>query len=419
MKYRKSSAITKLKAIVIVVIIIVAAIGGFLVFYLQKPVEEATFKVGAMFPFTGPYGTQAIEQKNALLLAIEDINKQGGILGRKVEAIIYDDQLKVDVAISLAHHLVEVDKVDILFGTLSASSAYAVHEEAKKLGKIYVSGCLMYSEAFLKEKMSGSGTMVIVGHTWSNGYVDAAFVAEHLPDVKSVYLVIPAYTFGYDARDGFLDGLKKFAPHIKVLGMVEAPVGASDFTPYLSKVLEANPDLVFIGQAGHDLATILKQAYEMGIQKKMKIINPWSWLKELTPLPPEVTEGVYFTMWYYWNAPIPGVQEYAKRYMEKYGEPPDNFGGLVYVAMMEAARLINLAKSTDPKKFEEAMFKYPEFTTFKGPGRWRADHQPIMENYLFILKGKPADKRINQWDVAEVVKIYSGEYLKPLELEGY
>jgi branched-chain amino acid transport system substrate-binding protein len=415
------SALTKLQAIIIVAIIIVAGVAGGLLYYTtQQQAMKKPFKIGAMFPFTGPYGTQAIEQKNAFLLAIEEINKEGGILGRPVEAVIYDDQLKVDIAVSLAHKLVEVDQVDILFGTLSASSAYAVHEEAKKLHKIYVSGCLMYSDGFVKEKMAGSGTIAIVGHAWNLGYIDAAFVAEHLPEVKTVYLVIPAYTFGYDTRDGFLEGLKQFAPHIKVLGVVEAPVGAADFTPYLSKVLEAKPDLVFISQAGHDLGTILKQAYELGIQKKMKIINPWSWIKELAPLPPEATEGVYFTMWYYWNTPHPGIQEYAKKYMDKYGEPPDNFGGFVYVATKEIARLINLMGTTDPKKLEETMLKHRNFNTMKGPAYWRDDHQPVMENYVFILKGKPAEKRINKWDVAEVVAVYGGEkYLKPLSLEGY
>ncbi|MBS7626330.1 ABC transporter substrate-binding protein, partial [Candidatus Bathyarchaeota archaeon] len=90
--------VTKLQASVIAIIIIVAAAAGAYYYTSYQP-TTGVFKIGAFFPFTGPYGTQAIEQKNALLLAIEDINKEGGILGRRVEAIIYDDQLKVDQAI--------------------------------------------------------------------------------------------------------------------------------------------------------------------------------------------------------------------------------------------------------------------------------------------------------------------------------
>jgi len=418
--------ITKLQAAVIAIIIIVAAAAGAYYYTSYQP-TAGVFKIGAFFPFTGAYGTQAIEQKNALLLAIEDINKEGGILGRRVEAIIYDDQLKVDQAILMVDKLVEQDKVDIIAGALSASNALAVHKRCMELKKVYAITCLPAMDTFKKELMDKSGSFAIVGHGWNLGYIDAHFVVNNLKDVKKVFMIIPAYTFGYDCRDGFKYYIDKFAKDkVEIVGVVEAPVGAADFTPYLSTAMKANPDLIYTAQAGHDLGNILKQMHTMGIQRSgVKIINPWSWMTELTPLDPAATEGVYFTMWYYWNIPkdypeYESVTAYAKRYQEKYGKPPDNFGGLTYVSIREIARGINLAKSTDPDAVRQALLSNPKFDTMKGPGEWRIDHQPIMKTYVYILVGKPANERINEWDVCKPVAKYGGEeFLAPLELEGY
>lgn len=420
-------SLTKVQAIVIAAIIVIAAAGGAF-YYTSYGPRANTFKIGAIFPFTGPYGTQAIEQKNALLLAIDDINKEGGVMGKPVEAIIYDDQMKVDQAVLMVDKLVEQDKVDMIAGVLSASNAYAVHQRCKELHKVFAATCLPAMDTFLKKDMENSGTFAIVGHGWNLGFIDAHFVVNNLKDVKKIFLIIPAYKYGYDTRDGFSYYIKNFAKDkgVEIAGIVEAPVGAADYTPYLSTAMQAKPDLIFTSQAGHDLGTILKQMSTMGIQKSgTKIINPWSWMTELMPLDPAITEGVYFTMWYYWNLPqsFPEsntVSAYAQRYQQKYGKPPDNFGGLTYVGIREICRGVNLAQSTNPDTVRDAILASPSFDTMKGTGQWRIDHQPVMKNYVYITVGKPASDRSNEWDVCKVIRSYGGEeFLAPLELEGY
>ncbi|MEM3641638.1 MAG: ABC transporter substrate-binding protein [Candidatus Bathyarchaeia archaeon] len=414
----KRAIARKTMGIIIAVVIVIAAVSVYAYQMLSGP--SGVFKIGVLLPFTGAYGIQAIEQRDAFLLALEEINQAGGILGKRAEAVIYDDQLKVDVALTLVNRLVEVDKVDVLAGALSASTAAALNDKAKELNIPYFAFCLMGRDGFTKAKLA-KGTWNILGSGWDNGYVDAYFLTHNLTDVRKVYIIIPAYSFGYDCRDGFLAGLQQWGQNIEVLGIIECPVGTADFSPYLSTIMAANPDLIFTAQAGNDATNFLRQANLMGVQQRVKILQPWSWILEYAGLPAEATLNVYFTFWYFWNAPEAAVREYGERFRAKYGRYPDNFGGFVYEFTKEMARLINLAGSTDPTAIEQAASNNPTFMTMKGQARWgRADHRPVMNNYLYIGTGKPAANRTNYYDVVEVITSYGGEdFLIPLSQLGY
>src|SRR5574341_842359 len=98
-----------------------------------------TVKIGFPIPLTGPYGTEAKDQEAGALLAVEEFNAKGGVLGRKVELIVRDDQLKPGEGAKRAKELIENEKVHFMAGALSAAVQMAVNEQTKKVKMLYMS----------------------------------------------------------------------------------------------------------------------------------------------------------------------------------------------------------------------------------------------------------------------------------------
>jgi branched-chain amino acid transport system substrate-binding protein len=94
---------------------------------------------------------------------------------------------------------------------------------------------------------------------------------------------------------------------------------------------------------------------------------------------------------------------------------------MAYIGTMEAARGIELAGSVEPAAVADALMKSPKFNSMKGPGTWRADHQPIFKYGAFVVVGKgPKERKDPKWDLVLIVDSYTGEdYLPDLVGLGY
>jgi branched-chain amino acid transport system substrate-binding protein len=172
---------------------------------------------------------------------------------------------------------------------------------------------------------------------------------------------------------------------------------------------------------------VLKQAQELGLKNQTKIWFNWMTNVFGSGVPAEALEGVYSLMSWYWNLEgfedaqvVKAGKEFVDKYMKIYGEPPDPYAGMTYVGCKELIRGIELAQSTDPVKIAEAIMSKPEFSSMKGPGTWRVDHQPTFKYGAFVVIGKGAAERASKWDLVKVIGAYSGtDYLPPLDTEGY
>jgi branched-chain amino acid transport system substrate-binding protein len=96
--------------------------------------EKDTIRVGFISGFNSPYGIIVKNQFKGAVLAVEEINNDGGILGKEVELIDKDDEMNVELAKEKAKELIEKDHVHLIVGTLSSATASAVNEVAKAAG---------------------------------------------------------------------------------------------------------------------------------------------------------------------------------------------------------------------------------------------------------------------------------------------
>jgi len=383
-------------------------------------------KIGLMFGLTGPASPIGPVQLKGAELAVKEVNEAGGVkLGDKripVSAVIKDDETKPDVALRRFRELVHEDKVHALVGSTFAPIAAALNREMHRTPMAYVSACVAPIHMFKKDELAPT-TFGIHGTAYSIGYSGAAYIATELK-LKKVYFFAPAYAFGWDQKAGAVDAFKKYGIEWEY---ADAPVGTADYTTYLQKIAEAEPDIVMMAHWGVDAINVLKQAHELGLGRKTRIWFNWMTNVFGSGVPAEALKGVYSLMSWYWNlegfedeAVVQAGLSFVKKYMDVYGEPPDPYAGMAYVGTKELLRGIELAQSTDPKAIAKAIRENPEFDSMKGPGTWRVDQQPWFKYGAFVVVGKGPEERADKWDLVKVIGAYTGtDYLPTLESEGY
>ena len=417
----KSSRSIRLVVLIAVVALCAALPSGALADKAPKAV-----KVGLMFGLTGAASPVGPVQLDGAKLAIDEINAAGGLdWGRKkvkVDFVVKDDETKPDVAIRRLRELVNEEKVHIVVGQTFASITAALNKQVKKLDIAYFPVNVVALKMFNKKEIAPA-TFAVHGSAYSAGFGSAAYIIKNMKPKKIVFFG-PAYAFGKDQWNGARDAFEKYGIKAEYL---ESPVGTSDFTSYLTRIMEMKPDVVMLAHWGNDAINVLKQTYETGLKGKTQIFFNWMTNVFGSGVPAEALDGVYSLMsWYYDLSGFPDkdiVEQgrvFAEKFSRVYGYPPDPYSAMAYIGTKEALRGLSLAKSAKPAKVAKAIMDNPTFQTMKGKATWRADHQPIYKYSAFIVVGKGAAERTNRWDLVKVVGAYTGEdYLPPLNVLGY
>ncbi len=389
--------------------------------------DPAPVKVGILLPLTGTFAAVAQTQRDGALLAIEVINKRGGLdmPGGKVmvQGDVADDEAKQDVGVRRYRYMVS-EGVKGVGGQTWAPLAYAINAIVSKEPLPYFPVCVMAKEAFQKGKLADS-TFATAFSPWSVGYMAGQAAVKTLGK-KKVFFLARSDSWGWDMRDGATAAAKEYGGEI--VGYDEVALGTGDYTTVLQKVRAAKPDVFIAAQFAADAVALLKQVHQMGLNKEMTIFNAFITNVVAKGLPPEALEGVYAMHYFYYdlaNFPDKNVAksaaEFTKLYQAKYNAPPDAYATIAYTAYMEMFRGFEAAKSFDPAKVSAAlMANGGKFSTVKGPASWRADHGAVYQHAAFLVRGKGAAARKNEWDLFSVMGSVGGESVMPtLKSLGY
>jgi len=384
-------------------------------------------KVGILLPLTGTFAAVAETQRDGALLAVDVINKKGGLhmpWGKvKVEGVVADDELKLDVGVRRYRYMVE-EGVKGVGGQTWAPLAYAVNALAKKDPMPYFPTCVMAKEAFLKGKLADS-TFAVAFSPWTVGYMNGS-AAINVLGKKRIFFLARADSWGWDIRDGVYAAAKEY--RADVVGYDEVSLGTSDYTTILQKVRAAKPDVFISAQFGGDAVALLKQVQQMGLNKEMTIFNSFITNVVAKGIPPTALEGVYSFHYFYYDLSdfedkevAKSAKEFTELYRAKYKIPPDAYATIAYTAYSEMLRGFEAAGSFEPKKVAAAlMAKKGEFTSVKGPARWREDHAAVYKYAAFLVRGKGPGEQKHEWDLFKVVGHQGGDSVMPtLKSLGY
>lgn len=358
--------------------------------------SKEPIKVGSVIPLTGTFARIAAAQKEGILLAAKKLNAKGGVLGRPIKIYLRDSELNATIATRRLQDLVTKEKIDWHVGTLSGGITYAANQVLKKHKIPYMSSCQTV-EDFHKKGTTGPYSFTVASVTHTVGYAAAEYIIKTM-GAKKLYILYADYAWGQGNRDGIIAGAKAFGG--EVIGMDAAPLGASDFSPYLTKARGLKPDGFVLATPGGNALTSMKQIYEMGLQKEMKIFCSWTSLAIGTGMIREFA-GMYGGIDYLWNRDDPITKKFYEEFSAEYGKPPDSYAYLTTTGLNELAWAANKVGSLDPEKIVAALTDPShKFDYGKGESYWRGCDRRAIQNW-FIVRGKQPEDIKGKYDIFE------------------
>ncbi|MDE1903887.1 MAG: amino acid ABC transporter substrate-binding protein [Alphaproteobacteria bacterium] len=344
-------------------------------------------KVGFALGLTGANAPNGKQLLVALEIWRDDVNAKGGLLGRKVELVYYDDQTQPANDPGIYTKLIDVDHVDLLLGPygtnlMAAAMPVLIQHKLTTISMLAtaVNRQYHYNQYF---------AMVPLGpdpvHAFSSGFFDIA--ASFKPKVKTVALLGIDAEFGKNSVDGARDNAKKAGLVIVYDKLYPPPT--TDFTPILRAVQATNPDVVFVASYPPDTVGIVHAAREIGL--KTKIFGGTMIGLLATPLKVQMgplMNGILFHEDFVPAFNFPGSRDLLKRYQAiakaKGGIDPLGYGFVPfgYAAGQVLAQAVEGTKSLDAQKLAQYMHSHA-FSTVVGEVRFGADGEWAKPRYVF------------------------------------
>ncbi len=237
-------------------------------------IPETPFKVGHMTFLSGPAAVLGAPMLKGHLLAAEEINAQGGLLGkRKIETIQADEAAGTDANVKELKRMKLEAKIDAFTGITSSGNTPALGPVAEdlKILTLFVDGCtdFLFDKAVPKPRY----VFRITNIQSADGVTSALAVAMTWPHVRRIAHIHPDYAYGRNAFDHFRVAIGKLLTHTETVSEAWPKLGTTDFTAHITKTLSAKPDLLFTSVWGGDYIAFYKQALGYGLFQKMKVAS--------------------------------------------------------------------------------------------------------------------------------------------------
>uniref|UniRef100_A0A7C4ASX3 Leucine-binding protein domain-containing protein n=1 Tax=Desulfomonile tiedjei TaxID=2358 RepID=A0A7C4ASX3_9BACT len=372
----------KLISIGFVLLMVVVAGGG------QNVFAADTLKFGFIADVSGIGATFYKSQKAGIDLFIEEINAKGGILGKKLEVIVRDAQLKPDIGANLARELILSEKCDYLIGPTSSAVALAVTKVAKEFKKI------IYFHTSNSEALTTTDfqpyMFQVVPNTGIEGRGMALFLSKK--PYKKYALIGPDYAYGHDQLDNFKKELAKRKPDAEVVDTVWVKIGESNLSPFIPTLMAKSPDAVYSAFWGGQLSSFLKQAAPYGVLKKAAVSSLFDLdlLRAMGADMPENLTGYARCPFYAVNTPE--MKAFVKKYYEKFHEWPADWAIMAYDGLVAATTAMQKANSTDPEEVVKVLGGL-KFASLRGERYIRAeDHMANVGIYVGVTHKDPQYK---------------------------
>ena len=359
--------------------------------------QAQTIKVGELnsykvFPaFLEPY-------KKGWELALEEINKAGGVNGRKLEVISRDDNGNPGDAVRVAEELLSRENASVLMGTFASHIGLAVSNLANQRKVLFVAA------EPLTDKI-----------VWENGnrytfrlrpstYMQVAMLVPEAAKLKKQRwaIVYPNYEYGQSATLSFKKLLAQAQPGAQFVAEQAPALGKIEAGSVVQALMDAKPDAIFSSLFGADLQKFVREGTTRGLFKGMTVFNLLAGEPEyLDPLKDETPEGWWVTGYPWSEIKTPAHQKFLAAYRAKWKDYP-RLGSVVgYSTMYTVANAIKKAGGTDTEQLIAAL-KGMEMDTPIGPIVYRAvDHQSTMGAYVGQLAKKKGVGTMVNWRFAD------------------
>ncbi len=337
--------------------------------------------------FTLPY-------RNAMELAVDEINAGGGVLGRKLDLLVRDDTGKPQDAIRLAGELVGDQKVDLLAGGYLSNVGLALADYALQNKRLFIAGEPL-SDALVWEK-GNRYTYRLRPST----YMQAAMLVADAAKIpaKRWATVAPNYEYGQSAVKWFKALLLARRPDVQFIAEQWPPLGRIDAGATVQALAQANPDAIFNATFAADLTNFVRAGNTRNLFEKRAVVSLLTGEPEyLDPLGDEAPEGWTVTGYPGADVRTPANDAFAAAYQQRFKTQPRMGSVVGYSLIHSIAAGIAKAGSTETEAMADG-FAGARFDTPFGPASYRAiDHQATLGGYVGTLGVKDGHAAMTNW----------------------
>jgi len=321
-----------------------------------------------------------VPYRNGWLLAQEEINAAGGVLGgRKLETLFRDDNANPGDAVRMAEELIAREKIDILSGVTLSHVGVALADFARQKKMFFL------ASGPLSDKVVWENGNRYTYRLRSGTYALATSVVAEAAKLgkKRWALIYPNYEYGQAATAAFKEQLRKLQPDVEFVAEQAPPLGKIDAGAVVQAIADAKPDAIFNVMFGSDLTKLAREGKTRGLFQGREVVSLLTGEPEyLDPLKDDAPEGWIVTGYPYTAIDTPEHRAFYAAYQKKYGDYPRLNAVVGYATVKALAAGIQKAGSTDTEKLIAA-FKGLNFSTPFGPATFRPqDNQSTMGIYV-------------------------------------
>ncbi|PYO46330.1 MAG: hypothetical protein DMD84_26350, partial [Candidatus Rokuibacteriota bacterium] len=318
---------------------------------------QAPIRIGASLSLTGTYAKLGKNQHEGYQLCEKDLNAKGGLLGRKVQFVVYDDQSLPATAVRLYEKLITEDKVDGVMGPYSSPVTEASVNVTEKYKKVMVAP-LAATTSIFKKGRKYIFMVISPAEVYLEGLVDMAIKR----GLKTVAVVNEDTLFSKAAAAGAVETAKKKG--LQVVFAEAYPKGNTDFSALLTKVKAANPDVLAAATYFDDAVALTRQMKELNVNPKMFGVTVGGDLPEFYDTLKQNAEYIYGATQWEHTLPYPGNPEYFEAYKKDFGHEPSYHSTAGYAGCLIYAEAVKRANSLDADKVREQLLKLEMRTPF-------------------------------------------------------
>ena len=384
--------------------------------YTNEPKGD-TVTLGFNVPQTGAYADEGADELRAYELAVEHINAggggmldtfsskalSGGINGKKVAFVTGDTQTKSDAARASAKRMIEKDGAVMITGGSSSGVAIAVQGLCQDAGVIFMAGLTHSNDTTGKDKRA-NGFRHFFNTEMSGAALGPVMEAQFGKD-RTAYHLTADYTWGW-SQEG---SIQKYSEALgwKTAAAVRTPLGAGDFSQYITPVLNSGADVLILNHYGRDMVNSLTQAVSFGLRDKQvngkdfAIVVPL-YSRLMAQGAGENVKGIYGSTNWHWSLQDEGSKAFVQAFGQKYGFPPSQAAHTTYCQAILYADACQRAGTFRPSGVGAALEGFKFDGLGNGPTEYRAeDHQCFKD--VLVVKGK--ENPSSKYDVLEVVQV--------------
>jgi branched-chain amino acid transport system substrate-binding protein len=349
---------------------------------------QGPIRVGASISLTGSYAALGQNQHRGYQLCVKHVNEKGGVLGRKLEFVIYDDQSQPATGVRLYEKLITQDKVDLVLGPYSSAITEAVANVNEKYKMPMVAPMASTTSIFKKGRK-----YVFMVQSPAEVYLEGLIDVAAKNGLKTVALINEDTLFPKASVQGTIEIAKKKG--LQVVFSEAYPKGNTDFSALLTKLRAANPDVLGAATYFDDAVAITRQMKELNVNPKLYGVTVGGDLPKFYELLGKNAEFVYGATQWEPELPYPGSKEFLAAYTKEFPGADLSYhsaGG--YAGCQVLVEAVRQAGSLDGDKVREAILKLDYNNVYGG---FKVDADGFQISHKMVMFQWQDGKKVIVW----------------------